>query len=56
MSIKERFIFIWGSSLGFVVGTVLAALLYRKLGWWLPSEQRLKKFITTPSEVTNAVF
>jgi hypothetical protein len=39
----------WGSMLGFVVGGALTALLYRRLGWWPPSEKFLAHHYTHPA-------
>jgi hypothetical protein len=36
-------VFVWGGSLGFVVGAGLAALLYRWLGVWPESEKLLSR-------------
>ncbi len=40
----ERLAWTWGSAAGFVVGAALTALLYRRLGWWPPSEEYLGRF------------
>jgi hypothetical protein len=44
-----RLVWFWGSMLGFVVGGALTALLYRRLGWWPPSEKFLARHYARPA-------
>lgn len=52
--IGRYFAFAWGGSAGFVVGAALAALLYRRLGWWPSNEAHLRHYLSsTNSSSTN---
>ena len=39
-----RLLAAWGGSLGFVVGAAAMAEIAKRLGWWPPSENRLRRY------------